>query len=106
MTQRKIRVIVFPVDKTPEVRVIPATLAAMQSIVHGLIEPVYLSEELVIFVDEEGLLKSKPQNRALTAMVGFPLVGDGFICREDADGESCDVTDEDITNYGAFEAKT
>ena len=57
-------------------------LGAMQRIVGGLIEaayPAYPLDGIVIIVDEEGLLKNKPSNRALTKLYGSPIVGDGFI---------------------------
>lgn len=95
--QPQIKIIVVPVSGDPSfVKKIPNTLEAMQSIVGGLIEPVMIAPGLVLFVDEEGILKGKPLNQRLTRLANVPLCGDGFLCREDAEGECLDVTDGDI----------
>ena len=70
---------IFPINGQPYGKQIEDNdLSTMQKIVGGLIEAIYL-DGIVIIVDEEGLCKGKPINKALTKIAGSPLVGDGFI---------------------------
>lgn len=54
------------------------TLEQMQQAVGGYIEPVYTNNKVVI-VDEEGLLKNLPLNIEVSAMVGKMIVGDAIV---------------------------
>ncbi len=54
------------------------TLTQMQQAVGGYIEPVYTNNKVVI-VNEEGLLKDLPLNIEVSAMVGKMIVGDAIV---------------------------
>lgn len=53
-------------------------LKSMQDAVGGYIEPLYTSQ-VVILVNEEGLLQNLPLNIECSAMAGQPLVGDCLV---------------------------
>jgi hypothetical protein len=55
------------------------TLEEMQRFVGGLIEPVYLDDERIILVNEEGLLLNMPVNMRASMLVGFPLAGPALL---------------------------
>ncbi len=80
----------------------------LQKEVGGYIEvvhPKYLPKGLCIVVDDEGLFKESPINRAASAIYGtlehgHPIVGDAVILREDfVNGERdfVSLTDDDET---------
>jgi len=54
------------------------SLKGMQMAVDGYIEPVYLSDK-VILVNEEGLLRSLPVNEEASEMANQILVGDVLV---------------------------
>ena len=51
--------------KKPEARVIPNTLEALQELVGGYIEAINLFPNIVVIVNEEGVLKDMPFNMYL-----------------------------------------
>ena len=65
-------------------------LKAMQKAVGGYIEPVRLSENAVMLVDEEGMLKELPQNALASLIAQQMIVGTVLIVgtETDADGET------------------
>jgi hypothetical protein len=62
------RVAIVEVDGSIEYKDIDGSLEAMQSIVEGLIQPLDLAPDLTLWVNEEGLLLSKPLNTIATDM--------------------------------------
>ena len=82
---------------------IDASLAGMQKVVGGLIEPFYPFEEQVCIVcNEESKINGMRPNRSVKnddgAMVDF-IFGPAFIC--DCRGENLDsLSDEQIDRYG------
>jgi hypothetical protein len=76
----------------PMIQEIPSSLEGMQAVVGGLIELVRLGR-FDLFCNEEGLLQRLPFNR----VVGDThIVGTFFVCKADAEGESCGLTDSDV----------
>ncbi|KLU62317.1 hypothetical protein CEB3_c13610 [Peptococcaceae bacterium CEB3] len=88
----KIKILVFRPGQSPEVRAIPNTLKALQSVVGGYIEVIHLEDGLLLVCDEEGKLKGYPPNRRVGRDV---ICGTFFICRSDGD-EFMSATDEDL----------
>ena len=59
------RVLVVEPEHRPEVREINDSLTAMQKIVGGLIQPIYLDGSVTLVCHDEGKLMNLPANRAL-----------------------------------------
>lgn len=75
------------------------TLEAMQEIVGGYIEAVRITENIVLWVNEEGLLKQLPLNFYLSNSSGepiSPIVGDVLFTGVDSEGDNISLTDDDI----------
>ncbi len=98
------RVLVVEPERRPEVKEINDSLEAMQSIVGGLIQPIYPFEDSVALVcNDEGKLLDLPANRGLWGKDGqiYDIVfGTFFLCGAPAD---CDhftsLTPEQIKRY-------
>lgn len=78
-----------------EIRDIIKELKVYQRLVDGYIETYPLTEDLIIVLDDEGKLKSKPITAlALSLFTNSvePIAGDFFICRT----KDSDFTDIDI----------
>jgi len=98
------RVLVVEPERRPEVKEINDSLEAMQSIVGGLIQPIYPFEDSVALVcNDEGKLMDLPANRGLRGKDGqiYDIVfGTFFLCGAPAD---CDhftsLTSEQIERY-------
>ena len=98
------RVLVVEPERRPELREIDGSLAAMQEIVGGLIQPVYPFDDPVALVcNDEGKLMDLPANRGLRDKDGkiYDIVfGTFFLCGAPAD---CDhftsLTPEQIERY-------
>ena len=58
-------------------------LSELQEIVGGMIEIVYLSNERIMVVNEEGLLLDLPYNADASVMAMNVIVGDVLICDSD-----------------------
>ena len=90
------RVIVKEPGKDPEEREIQNELEEIQKIVGGFIEIVRMHDDLVMVVNEEGLLLDLPYNFDYW---GDSIVGTVIFCGEtlgEDGGELCDLTDEQI----------
>ncbi len=76
---KKMTIVVVKPDMEPEVAEIDNSLAAMQAVVGGHIETVYLPEigKLILVCNEEGKNKGLPYNRPLVG--GDFIAGDFFI---------------------------
>ena len=59
------RVLVIEPERRPEVREIDDSLKAMQQIVGGLIQPIYLDDSVALVCNDEGKLMNLPPNRGL-----------------------------------------
>lgn len=77
----------IPVQGRPK-EVMPANntdfkLREVQKLVGGYVEVVYLRDGRIMLVDEEGLLKGAPLNRAASRMAGRPIVGNVVVMPND-----------------------
>lgn len=62
-----------------------AELHAMQEAVGGWIETVHFTDDAVMIVDEEGVLKCRPRNDLASLVAGQMLVGTALIVGVDGD---------------------
>ena len=95
-----VRIVRKRVGQQPEVAEIPVGMDAMQAEVGGLIEPVRLTENVAIYVNEEGILLGLPMNTVLRNSEGravFSLVGDLFVGANDEEGDSRSLTDDEVS---------
>lgn len=90
------KVLVVPVGKPPVVKTILSGLEPMQKLVGGYIEQVTLTDGLGLICNEEGKLQGLTPNRNFN---GDTICGDFFLSRYNEEGETVDVTDEDIEIY-------
>ena len=101
--EKKIKVVLLEPGKLARTAEIDASLAGMQKVVGGLIEPFYPFEEQVCIVcNEESKINGMRPNRSVKnddgVMVDF-IFGPAFIC--DCRGENLDsLSDEQIDRYG------
>lgn len=58
------------------------TLEEMQQAVGGYIELVYLPDNKILVVDEEGMIKQKLFNKKISEMIMKPIVGDVIVCNQ------------------------
>ena len=99
----KIKVVLLEPGKLARTAEIDASLAGMQKVVGGLIEPFYPFEEQVCIVcNEESKINGMRPNRSVKnddgVMVDF-IFGPAFIC--DCRGENlASLSDEQIDRYG------
>jgi len=54
----------------------------IQQIIGGFIVPIKMPDGVVVWVDEDGLPKRLPVNRAVTAKVGQLIVGTAVLCQK------------------------
>lgn len=98
------QVLVVEPERRPEVREINDSLSAMQEIVGGLIQPIYLFDEPVALVcNDEGKLLDLPANRGLRNKDGqiYDIVcGTFFLCGAPPDSDHfTSLTPEQIQRY-------
>ena len=98
------QVLVVEPERRPEVREINDSLSAMQEIVGGLIQPIYLFDEPVALVcNDEGKLLDLPANRGLRNKDGqiYDIVcGTFFLCGAPPDSDHLtSLTPEQIQRY-------
>lgn len=97
------RVLVVEPEHRPEVREIDGSLEAMQNIVGGLIQPIYLDDSVALICNDEGKLMNLPANRGLRGKDGqiFDIVsGTFFLCGAPADSDHfTSLTPEQIERY-------
>ena len=96
------KVVILENDREPYKAEIRKDIHAMQSIVGGLIEPVYFEEngDALCFCNEEFLLNDSAPNR----VIGNTLIhGTCFICgdgyNDEGERDSCTLTDEQVDKY-------
>lgn len=75
-------------------------LRALQVIVGGHIEGVSLSSEIMLICNEEGKYKCTPNPAGMGWIPGDIIFGAFCVTRIDGEGETVDLTDEDIAAYG------
>ena len=101
--EKKIKVVMLEPGKLARTAEIDASLAGMQKVVGGLIEPFYpFDEQVCIVCNEESKINGMRPNRSVKnddgVMVDF-IFGPAFIC--DCRGENLDsLSDEQIDRYG------
>ena len=98
------QVLVVEPERRPEVREINDSLSAMQEIVGGLIQPIYLFNEPVALVcNDEGKLLDLPANRGLRNKDGqiYDIVcGTFFLCGAPPNSDHLtSLTPEQIQRY-------
>ena len=97
------RVLVVEPERRPEVREIDDSLKAMQEIVGGLIQPIYLDDSVVLICNDEGKMINLPMNRGLRDKGGqiYDIVsGTFFLCGIPADSDHfTSLTQEQIERY-------
>lgn len=98
------RILVVEPGKAPAERQITDTLDSMQEVVGGMIQELYIAEDIVIICNEEGKLLGLPLNRAIfdqeTQRIREIIAGTFFVCGAPADSESfASLTDEQIQTY-------
>lgn len=54
-------------------------LSYYQSVVGGYIEPVYINEDEVMLVNDEGLINGMPFNRQATLLAQIPIMGNVIV---------------------------
>lgn len=97
------RVLVVEPEHKPEVRDIDDSLKAMQDIIGGLIQPIYLDDSVALICNDEGKLMNLTANRGLRDKNGqiYDIVfGTFFLCGAHADSDSfASLTSEQIERY-------
>ena len=97
------RVLVVEPEHKPGVRDIDDSLKAMQKIVGGLIQPIYLDDSVALICNDEGKLMNLTANRGLRDKNGqiYDIVfGTFFLCGAHADSDSfASLTSEQIERY-------
>jgi hypothetical protein len=92
------KVLLFPVKAPPQVLDIAGGLDPMQALVGGYIENVTLEDGIGLVCNEEGKLTGLPLNRRIPE-IHDTIRGPFFISRYNEEGETVDVTPEDIQKY-------
>ena len=100
-----LKILIVEPGKEPYEAEIRDELEAKQSVVGGLIEPVYFAEKdnVLIYCDEEFLLKSCEPNRKVGDIIihgTFMVVGNGE--NEYGEGIEVSLTDEQVKEYSAM----
>lgn len=92
------RVLLYPVGEDPRFVEIDGGLESMQALVGGLIEMVELDEGIDIVVNEEGKGIGLSPNRMwiIRDQVEDVFYGAFFVCAVNEDGESIELTDEQL----------
>ena len=97
------RVLVVEPECRPEVREIDDSLKAMQEIVGGYIQPIYLDDSVALVCNDEGKVMNLPLNRGLRDKDGqiYDIVsGTFFLCGAPADSDHfTSLTPEQIEQY-------
>ena len=88
MKEKKVTVLVVPVGKEPEVRIIHHNLESLREIVGGDIFPQGIAPHLTVYANDDGLRLGLPYNRC-----GF--VGDFLITKISSAGNGIAMTNKD-----------
>ena len=85
----KIKVIKITTSDDITIINIDNEITALQNEVGGYIEPIYLPNDYIMIIDEEGKIKEKDVNYLATDILKYAfdtpdfIVGDCFICKRD-----------------------
>ena len=92
------RILVLEPHKEPYEMEIRNDLKGMQSVVGGLIEPIYFTvdDDVVMFANDEGRLDQLEGNRHIC---GVSMAGNLFITGDSMEGECVSLTDEQVEKY-------
>ena len=97
------RVLVIEPECRPEVREIDDSLKAMQEIVGGYIQPIYLDDSVALVCNDEGKVMNLPLNRGLrdkNGQIYDSVSGTFFLCGAPADSDHfTSLTPEQIEQY-------
>lgn len=94
------KVLVKEPGKDPRTMEIDNKLSVLQQLVDGYIEPVRITDGLVMIVNEEGKLKGLEPNFFIAAL-DDTILGTAVFCGEDGD-EFADIKDEDLIVLQTF----
>ena len=78
----------YAVGKDPEYKEIENSLEAMQELVNGWIEMVYLDNDNCLVCNEEGRINGMPYNRIYK---GYDIYGNFFVVGIDDEGDCTDI---------------
>ena len=92
-----IRVLIVEPQKQPYVKDIENDFRAMQAVVGGSIEYLYLTDDAHIYCNEEGKLLGLTGNRRMDN--GDVIAGTFFICGDNGYGEDISLTDDQVAQY-------
>lgn len=97
------KVLVVEPERRPEVREIDGSLKAMQEIVGGLIQSIYLDNSVALICNDEGKFMNLPANRGLRNRDGQIcdiVCGTFFLCGAPVDSDHfTSLTPEQIERY-------
>lgn len=97
------RILLVEPERRPEVREIDDSLNAMQDIVGGLIQSIYLDDAVALVCNDEGRLMNLPANRSLRDKDGqiYDIVcGTFFLCGAPPDSDHfTSLTPEQVERY-------
>ena len=96
MKENMITVLKIEVGEPPEIKEISNELSSLQYEVGGLIECVYLDDDSIAVVNEEGKLNGMDPNRRLGADI---ICGPFFICGDSLDGDFASLSEGQIQKY-------
>ena len=99
---KKIKVIIKNVDEEPRIAEIDNNYEAISSIVGGLVEHIYLSNEVGCWMNEEGKINQLPFNILLQDCKGKTfdaLVGNLVLIQENEATVCVDLTEENWEKY-------
>lgn len=92
----KITVLKIEVGKLPVLKEIPNQLKVMQEEVDGLIEVVYLGDNTLAIVNEEGRINGMEPNRYIGDEI---ICGPFFICGDTKNGDFASLSTKQIQKY-------
>ena len=93
--EKKIKVVLFEPNTEPKIKTIDYTLDTLQKCVHGYIECIYLTDDLVLICNDEGKMNGSLPNRR----IGNDIIFDSFLVVGDAhdeDGNFRSLTQDEI----------
>lgn len=101
MKENEMTILKVEPGKPPEEATIPNTLKAMQEMVGGYIEVVYL-DGICLVCNEEGKLMGLEGNRRVG---GDIIAGTFFLAGDNRDGDFCSLTQEQLERFGQMFAQ-
>jgi hypothetical protein len=96
--ENTIRVLKIEPGKMPYEKEIPNDLVGIQAEVEGLFECVYLDDNCIAVVNEEGKINGMELNRRISNDI---IAGSFFICGDSQEGEFVSLTDEQAERFAS-----